>query len=136
MARTNGTETASENGTATAEGTQSADRKPGRNYIVVPLPENIKQMFVDEAKAADVPVGPYVARQLANFRNFELPLITTSRRRKYATPEEAKAAQKSSRLERNNLVKQLLAAHKERMVAAAGGGAPAETQAEPVAAGA
>lgn len=121
------------------EGQTEGQTRSGRSYIVVPLPENVKQMFTEEAKAADVPVGPYVARQLAQFRGFELPVITASRRRKYANAEEAAAAQKAARQERSSLMKQLLAEHKARMLAAgangtagAAAGAAANAPAEPV----
>lgn len=86
-----------------------------RSYIVVPMPTFMRQRFIAEAKAADKPTGPYVRDLIAQQLGIELPPSTTSRRSKYASPEEAKAAQKAKAKARNELIKALLEEHRQKI---------------------
>lgn len=108
-----------------ANGKSTADAGPaetnnGRSYIVVPMPAFLRERFIQEAKQADKPTGPYVRDLLAEKLGIELPKEAVTRRTKYSSPEEAKAAQKVRSKERNELIKALLAEHKARLTGGAG----------------
>lgn len=110
-----------ESATATA-----APEAPARSYIVVPMPSNMREMIVAEAKAADKPVGPYLRDWIAAQRGIELPATVTTRRSKYTSEEERKAAQKERNKSRSELIKQLLQQHRQQLQ---GGNGTAEANA-------
>lgn len=117
MAPRNATAPATDEGTATEAGTNGADgsanSRPGRIYVVVPMTKEMKDELVKQADAKDSPVGIVARDMLANLLNMTVPVVTASRPRKYANAEEAKVAQKKALKERNSLVKALLAKFKE-----------------------
>ena len=121
-----------EKGSAVAEQAPAESQSPNgaaandsRSYIVVPMPQFMRERFIAEAKSADKPTGPYVRDLLAEKLGIELPKTATTRRSKYASPEEAKAAQKAKAKERNELIKSLLEEHRKRL---AGDGTEAQAQ--------
>lgn len=129
MAKGNGTAVVDGQATdatgATATGTEGATKKarPDRSYIVVPVPADLKTRFEDEAKAADVPVGPYVRNLLAKFLGIEIPVSTTARRSKYENDDQRKAAQKERNQSRSGTMRDLMKAFRE---AQASGKSPEE----------
>lgn len=119
MARGNGT------AESTPEGATATEPKvrPDRSYIVVPVPAELKSRFEEEAKTADMPVGPYVRNMLAKFLGIEIPVTATARRSKYGSDEERKAAQKARNQNRSGTMRDLMAAFRE---AQASGKSPEE----------
>lgn len=117
MAKGNGTAGAAEQGTAESTGAEGTDAKansrPNRSYIVVPVPADLKTRFEEEAKAADVPVGPYVRNLLAKFLGIEIPVTASTRRSKYASDEERKAAQTARAQSRSATMRNLMTAFRE-----------------------
>lgn len=92
----------SSNGTVEAgEVSENAQPRSNRSYIVVPLPKEIKERFEAEAEAQDKPVGPYVARLLADAVGFEIPATVRAGRRKYPDTPEGQEARKAAQKARN-----------------------------------
>lgn len=133
------------NGTTAEAKTNS---RPNRSYIVVPVPADLKTRFEEEAKAADVPVGPYVRNLLAKFLGIEIPVSASTRRSKYASDEERKAAQTTRNQTRSATMRNLMAAFRDmqakgispeeaarlasaQVITAAGGTAPAAETPQP-----
>lgn len=122
-----GTETEGSTDGTTGEAPKAKRNRPDRSYVVVPLPADLKARFEEEAKTADVPVGPYVRNLLARFLGIEIPVTTTARRSKYATDEERKNAQKARNQNRSSTMRDLMAAFRK---AQASGKSPEEAAAE------
>jgi hypothetical protein len=83
-------------------------RRAQRSYIVVPMPANLKQIFQDEANAADKPIGPFVRDFLAQSKGVEIPVTVSTRRVKYANDEERDNARRARRESRSSTMKNLM----------------------------
>lgn len=83
-------------------------RRQNRSYVVVPMPQNMKALFEEEAKVADKTVGAHVRDFLAGIKGIEIPVTVSTPRRKYATDEERDAAKKQRRESRSGTMKGLM----------------------------